>query len=185
MRKVINKYLGVVLLIILSTLVIKAFIVSSMYHNLLGWSFYSGAISVGIGWILFFAKPKWYKYALFLMLFAGAVNIIEFNYYSSTLVFSWTPPEKVFRSIAYNPLNLLLFIVFVIGNFTRIMGIFGRLFSQSEEMEKDTRNKAIQNYITKLESKSESELQEINENPRLYQPEFVEAAQQLLDKKDE
>ena len=182
MRKVINKHLGVVLLILLSVLVIRALLVASMSHYLLGWSFYSGAISVGFGWILFFAKPKWFKYALFLMLFAGATNIIEFSYPHLTFWVSWTPPGAEFTSIKYNPLILLFFIVFVIGNFTRIMGIFGRLFSRSEEMEKDIRSNAIQNYVTKLEQKSDSELQEIIENPRLYQPEFVEAAQLLLER---
>ena len=182
MRQALKKYLGVSLLTILSIMTLHGFIVAMVYSYILEWTFCAGALSIFVVWIIFFVERKWFNYTLTLVLLLGATNIIEFSYWLLIFSVSWTPPGAEFTSIKYNPLILLLFIVFVIGNFTRIMGIIGSLFSRSDDAEKDRRSNAIQNYVTKLEQKSDSELQEIIENPRLYQPEFVEAAQLLLER---
>ena len=163
-------------LLIAIILVLVSIGISMFTDTTLNYRHYIGFILVLTSTILYFQNRKWYEYVFGLTLLIGTVSLIDifFMTFGITIVF-----------FQFNPLLLILLIVFLTTN----KGLIDKLFPEKQPTEKSVaekiaeKEKRIQNYEQKFQSKSESELKRIADENSGYVDEAKIASRNVLRKK--
>jgi hypothetical protein len=181
----IRKYSAEIVLIVLTI-----FIIQGLFQTIIGdayasWQFHFGAALTALLWILYFLKIKRIKTIIGIGLILGFLNIIEFTYYHLTFVFSWTPPGHIYTSVGFQPIIFFLLLFFVFTNSKRVIELIGSISSNDTEINKQSENLRVQKYQAKLKNANPEKLESIVSNPSDYQKEYVLAAQQLINNKNQ
>lgn len=117
--------------------------------------------------------------ALGATLFLASFNLISFSHveYGFSIKFSSLP------SFGFNPVYVLIFILYLIAYKKELNEIFPKSQSSSTEQKEELFNNDVNHFIQKYESKSAIELKYIVDNSNLYCESAVEASKRILETK--
>jgi len=129
---------------------------------------------LGISVLLYFKKKEIYYYFFALTLTAGVINLIDFSYISFGFEIG---------ILQFNPIFLVLLILFLALNKEKISELFPEKEIDTEKEKENFENK-IKNFENKFLNKTEFELKGIIDENSPYVEEARIAGKRLLDKKN-
>jgi hypothetical protein len=179
----IKKYNDLIILAIIWIVSIYSVIVAIVTpYDILIQNYIGYGLLIGIS-VLRFLKIKWFKTILGIILVIGSINVIQYTYETVTFVFTWTPMGHRFSSFGIQPLSISLLILLVILNFSDFMGIVNCLFSEDPKIAVDRQKRIAENHYNELKTEKDDKLQDIIDNKGMYRPDYVKAAQRLIDER--
>lgn len=144
--------------------------------------FYSIAVTATC-WILYFGKSKNLKTALFVALILGFLNIVSFTYYTVTFGYRIELNTASYSTLGFHPLLFFLLLYYIIANKTEAKAIIQSVTKgSSKEIEANSQG-LKDRFKNKLKTESDEKLEKICQHPNDFQPEYVEAAKELLDER--
>jgi len=155
-------------------LVIISFRIVLATEYILNSKHYIGMIALGISVLLYYKKKEIYFYFFALTLTAGIINLIDFFYINYLFGIG---------ILEFNPIFLVLLILFLVLNKEKISELFPEK-EMNTEKEKERFENKIKNFENKFLNKTEFELRGIIDENSPYVEEARIAGKRLLDKKN-
>lgn len=133
--------------------------------------------------VLRFFKVKKFKTIFGIFLIVGSINAIQFTHSTYDLVFTLTSLGQSFSSFGIQPLSLILFLFFIVANFSEVSLFWSGLFSEDPKVVVERQIKIAERHYDALKKEDDSYLQEIINNKSKYQIESVKAAKRLIEER--
>ena len=179
----IKRNSDLIILLIIWIVSIYSVIHTILYSNVIGIQNYIGyGLLIGLSIIRYF-KIRKFKTILGIVLLFGSINAIQFTYATITMFISWKPFGKSFSSIGIQPLSLALLLFLVLINYSEFRNLLADTFAEdpNEAIERQKRN--VEKHYEGLKNEKDTKLQEIIDNRKMYQIEYVNAARKLLEER--
>ena len=171
MRKALGK--DIIPLLISTILMIISGGITLFTDYILNYKHYIGIGLIAVSLFLYFKNKKLYVYVFTLTLILGILNLIDVYY--SNIIFGIGP-------IKFNPIFLILMIVFFVSNNETLNVLFPEKELSSQDLAKQQvkKEKQIKSFERKFESKTESELKNIANEKSGYVAEAKIASKNIL-----
>ena len=171
MRKALGK--DIIPLLISTILLIISGGITLFTDYILNYKHYIGIGLIAVSLFLYFKNKKLYVYVFTLTLILGILNLIDVYY--SNIIFGIGP-------IKFNPIFLILMIVFFVSNNETLNVLFPEKELSSQDLAKQQvkKEKQIKSFERKVESKTESELKNIANEKSGYVAEAKIASKNIL-----
>jgi hypothetical protein len=184
MKKLISKYNDLLILLIIwiiSIYSVATAIVNSYESGIPNYIGYS--LLIGISILRIFTARK-FKIVLGIVLIFGTINAIQFTYSTITLIFNWSPLGQKYASFGIQPLSISLLCLLIVLNFNEFGKLIVNLLSEDPALVGEKKKLIEQKNYDKLINEKDDKLQEIIANRKIYELEFVKAAQRILNERN-
>jgi hypothetical protein len=179
----IKKHSDLIVLSIIWIVSILSVVTAFKNSYRLGISNYIGyTMLIGIS-VLRIYKVKRFKTVIGILLLLGSFNVIQFTYFTMTMIFAWTPLGDKYSTFGIQPLSIILLIFFIIINFRDFMVVWHELFSEDPQIAIEKQKRKVEKHYEELKNENDTKLQEIIDNKKMYQIEYVRAAQRLKEER--
>jgi hypothetical protein len=169
----------VIILIIIWITAVISFIVSVLNSYYIGLQSYVGYVILVVLSFLRIIRLKRFKTVLGIVLILGSLNVFQFTV--SRIGLHLGPGESHFLDL--QPLSLVLLIFFISFNYSECRQFIDDFFAEDPRITAQREKSVKAKHYNLLKNEKDERLQDIIENKNIYQVEYFNAAQRIMDER--